>query len=305
MYYILTTYFPNHWDKIPNNRTSYKRRFLSITDDRLKNNTPTIFLWINKDSKNIEKAWIGKIFNIEKTDDSIFYSIKIEKEIEVDPEFASTKIGWYVIDEELDLSKDEVSQKTTNPHILNGNWDQGIALNLHTLKSIKLPDGKFDTTYTTLGNALHKLKYWKDISFIPFIVDNVCVFLNNDFSNFLKITDVILPVPPSDTSRSFQPVYELAKSVSSKVNIPADFNYLIKLKSTSQIKSIEDPDERKRILDGAIDMKDKRYEGKNVLLFDDLFRSGSTLAEITKLLKDKGKVKLVFVLTITKTRTKR
>lgn len=78
-----------------------------------------------------------------------------------------------------------------------------------------------------------------------------------------------------------------------------------KLKSTSQIKSIEDAEKRIEILKNAFDIEDLRYKNKNILLFDDLYRSGSTLEEIAKVLKNKGKIKNVFVLTITRTRTKR
>jgi predicted amidophosphoribosyltransferase len=42
-----------------------------------------------------------------------------------------------------------------------------------------------------------------------------------------------------------------------------------------------------------------------VLLFDDLYRSGETLKEITRVLMEEGQVSKVFVLTITKTRRKR
>ena len=44
---------------------------------------------------------------------------------------------------------------------------------------------------------------------------------------------------------------------------------------------------------------------KNVLIFDDLYRSGDTLSAISKRLLNKGKVNTVKVLCITKTRTKR
>ena len=43
--------------------------------------------------------------------------------------------------------------------------------------------------------------------------------------------------------------------------------------------------------------------GKKVLLFDDLYRSGSTLNEITNTLYEEGGVSDVYVLTITKTRS--
>jgi competence protein ComFC len=308
MYYILTTHFPDHWDKIRNNKTSYLKKFLNVPKDELIDNTQAIFLRINRSNGNIEKSWLVKVHNIEITRDKLNFSVSIEKENEVDPEFTKTKIGWYVIDEELHLTKEPPNVTSNNFNIqeLSGNWDKGWALDLHTLHSIKLADGKFDTTYTFLGNALNKLKYWKDRSFIPAIIDAATEFINSEeYKEYFTSIDVIIPGPPSDTSRSFQPVYELAKLLSSRIGKPIDTEYLIKLKSTSQLKGIEDPDKRKEILKNAFDLQNNNYENKNILLFDDLFRSGSTLEEITNVLKHKGKVNKIFILTITKTRTKR
>lgn len=48
-----------------------------------------------------------------------------------------------------------------------------------------------------------------------------------------------------------------------------------------------------------------KYQNKKVLIFDDLFRSGSTLKEITKTLYNTGKVQNVYIVTLTKTRSKR
>ena len=45
-------------------------------------------------------------------------------------------------------------------------------------------------------------------------------------------------------------------------------------------------------------------EGKGILLFDDLYRSGATVSAITALLKNEGKAKAVRLLTLTQTRSK-
>jgi predicted amidophosphoribosyltransferase len=45
-----------------------------------------------------------------------------------------------------------------------------------------------------------------------------------------------------------------------------------------------------------------RTSGKNLLLFDDLYRSGATVSAITELLKSQGKAKAVYLLTLTETR---
>jgi predicted amidophosphoribosyltransferase len=58
-------------------------------------------------------------------------------------------------------------------------------------------------------------------------------------------------------------------------------------------------------MEGAFSVSDQRYANKKVLIFDDLFRSGTTLKEITRVLYEVGKVQNVYVVTLTKTRVNR
>ncbi|MBF4349381.1 ComF family protein, partial [Vibrio anguillarum] len=50
---------------------------------------------------------------------------------------------------------------------------------------------------------------------------------------------------------------------------------------------------------------DLRYASDKVLIIDDLFRSGSTLNELTKTMYNQGNVDNVYVVTLTKTRVHR
>ena len=115
----------------------------------------------------------------------------------------------------------------------------------------------------------------------------------------------IIPVPPSDFSRSYQPTLEIAKGVGEKIGKTVLHRYLSKIKQTNELKSTSDPNERKAILKDAFKVNYDWMNGKKVLLFDDLYRSGSTLNEITKTLYNQGGVDKVYVLTITKTRSNR
>jgi len=185
---------------------------------------------------------------------------------------------------------------------LKGNWKSGYAIELHTKKSVFIAPGQFDTTYTDTGLALNLLKYHQDYSQISVLSDLAISFLKSRKAT--PYIDVIIPVPPS-AFRKTQPVEEIAKIISKKLSIPIDIKFLLKLHDTSQLKGIDDPIERKKILEGVFEVSDLRYNGKRVLLFDDLFRSGSTLNEITRILYTNGKVRFVYVLTLTKTRIKR
>lgn len=97
-------------------------------------------------------------------------------------------------------------------------------------------------------------------------------------------------------------MYEIAKKISELIRIPIDLDYIHKIKNTEQVKSVQDKTEREHIMDGAFGVPDQRYANKKVLIFDDLFRSGTTLKEMTKVLYEVGKVQNVYVVTLTKTR---
>jgi predicted amidophosphoribosyltransferase len=71
-----------------------------------------------------------------------------------------------------------------------------------------------------------------------------------------------------------------------------------------QLKDVFDYDERWRLLDGLHEVEKPRVEGRRVLLFDDLFRSGATMNAITNALYDQGQARDVYALTLTRTRSK-
>ena len=187
--------------------------------------------------------------------------------------------------------------------ILKGNWKAGWAIDLHTISSVPLGDGKFNTIYTPIGGALNGLKYHHDFSQASILSKYAIDFLKTRL--VVKYLNVILPVPPSVLEREHQPVYEVAERIGSHLQIPVDMQYLFKKKETSQLKNIDDQNERDNLLKEAFNIKNKRYKNMKILLFDDLYRSGSTLKAITDILYTEGKVQNVYVLTLTKTRVKK
>ena len=193
----------------------------------------------------------------------------------------------------------------TNPQKLNGHWNEGWALDLHTLYSIPIaPEWRiYDTKRPPIAEELYLLKYRNQ----KHRVENIAI-VAAEFLTTKKIDwslDVIIPIPPSDMTREFQPVYEMAKSIGRLVGLPVDFNTLKKVKSTSQLKEIEDPDTRREILKDAFSINFNALSEKDVLIFDDLYRSGETLNAVCDVIMNKGKARGVYVLTITKTRSKR
>ena len=216
-----------------------------------------------------------------------------------------------------------------NPQRLSGLWKAGFALDLHTLSSIPKEwttkkvteivfiDGEpvtiekevqdkvieWNTTYTPIGLEMNHLKYHGQLHRAEVIGETAAIFLMHQIPSW-KI-DLIIPIPPSNTTRNYQPVYEIVTHVGKRCSLPIDFHNLTKLKSTFELKGIDDPTKRKELLKGAFSIQNNSLTGKSILLFDDLYRSGETLNAVCDIITNQGKAKSVYVLTITKTRSKR
>lgn len=189
-----------------------------------------------------------------------------------------------------------------HPQVINGNWLRGIALDFHTTSST--PAGpneyghmQYSTVRPPIAELLYQLKYKSDMAAAQGIIDTAGAYLNRSSAAL----DLIIPVPPSNP-RTVQPVIVLADGVGKVANLPV-VNCVTTTRATSQLKNVTDPEERRKLVDGLYAVDARYTEGKNVLLFDDLYRSGSTLNAITDVVLSQGRAASVRVLTITKTRS--
>lgn len=190
------------------------------------------------------------------------------------------------------------------PIRMPGRWREGFVLDYHTLGSSFLGHDEyghpiFDTKRTELGELLYRLKYRSDNSVVEEIVRTAAQFVNS----WNPGVEVIVPVPPS-RSRSLQPVLILAAGLSKQLGIPCLEKIVTKVKEIPELKNVYEYDERLRLLAGAHVVEESLVAGKKVLLFDDLYRSGATMNDITALLYDQGRAAEVFALAITRTRSK-
>lgn len=99
-----------------------------------------------------------------------------------------------------------------------------------------------------------------------------------------------------------QPVILLAEGLGKALGLPVA-DCITTTRPATQLKGVMDPGKRKELLDGLHAVDAKQTRGRNILLFDDLFRSGSTMNAITDLLLGAGKAASVRALTITRTRS--
>lgn len=192
-----------------------------------------------------------------------------------------------------------------NPTRIAGRWSNGFTLDVHTASSELLGHDEyghpqFASKRSEIGELLYKLKFRRDRSVIPEIAAVVGTFAES----YLPTVDLIVPIPPS-TPRTEQPVILLAHAIGARIGIPVIEDCVWKVRETSQLKNIFDFDQRLRLLDGAFEIDRSLANGKRVLLFDDLYRSGATLNAVTSLLYDPGGASDVVALTLTRTRSLR
>lgn len=191
---------------------------------------------------------------------------------------------------------------TVNPQWLHGPWNAGWALDVHTLSSHPLLTGGFDTARTEIGELLYRLKYRDEWDALGPLADAAADFLRTRI--ILRDLFAIVPAPPS-TDRLRQPVAELAEQIGQRVNLPVMADYLEKTRRTPPLKNVHDSESRQQLLKGSFRIKEQSLSGQRILLFDDLFRSGETLGELTRVSLEQGRVERVYVLTLTRTRSNR
>ncbi len=131
-----------------------------------------------------------------------------------------------------------------NPRQIYGNWRSGWALDIHTVSSRLLPDGGYDTERTELGELVFQLKDRNDKSKVESIVEVAAKFVKEKYSVdghlILPYLKAIVPIPPSDTNRVFQPVTEIAQKMGKHLKLPVKTDYLIKIKQTVPLKNLPD-----------------------------------------------------------------
>lgn len=186
-----------------------------------------------------------------------------------------------------------------------GNWKSGLAFDVHTLSSTYIGPNEFghdqwENVRSEMGELVYKLKYRNDRSALEPIVALL------DKIKGIEQFDYIIPIPPTHRSRAFQPVTEIARAIGRRRGVEVRADFLKKRDGGEQLKNVHDPEEREKLLRASLHIdNDRSMAERDVLLVDDLYRSGATLSVATGLLYDEAKAKTVCVLTMTKTRSKR
>lgn len=100
----MVTEFENHWDRIPNDKTSYPMFMIpgeGKQPEKIIENTQTIFIKKNKQTKIVEEAWEGFVNNFTFKTGKIYFKVNINKKILPIPEYSNYENGWHIYESEM------------------------------------------------------------------------------------------------------------------------------------------------------------------------------------------------------------
>jgi competence protein ComFC len=184
---------------------------------------------------------------------------------------------------------------------IEGPWDAGVVIDKHTLSSEFLGNNEygrpmFDTKRTEIGELVYQLKYQSNQAVLPHIVQLVKESIKS-----IELFDAIVPIPPSNQNRALQPVYLISEAIGKQFNVPVV--HALNKNSLEEMKGVLDKTERiDKLRETVAIQSEYDFNGKAILIIDDLFDSGSTLSVAAELVKDIGKARYVGVLAMTKTK---
>ena len=118
----------------------------------------------------------------------------------------------------------------------------------------------------------------------------------------LKNYDIIIPVPihkKRKLQRGYNQTELIAREIAKNINVTLQTNVLIKTKNT-EVQSLLTKRQRSQNVKNAYNTRNtERIKDKKIILFDDIYTTGSTVRECSKTLKKAG-AKEILVLTVAK-----
>ncbi len=181
---------------------------------------------------------------------------------------------------------------SARPKPLRGPWRAGFALDFNS----KFAGARWGRT--ELGEWIYRFKYGGEQIVVDHLAARLAEFIR---AHSEMRVDLIVPIPSTKKERPYDPVPMLARTLGRAVNVAVSETTLVKTRTTRLQKEMTNLAQKQSNVQGAFGVVDpSAVRGKRVLLLDDFYDSGTTLAEATRVLLAAGAAE-VYVLTVTKT----
>lgn len=176
---------------------------------------------------------------------------------------------------------------------------------INKIENVKEDTSKFYDfqikTYQYKGEVRNKIIDYKfnEKSYMCYTFEKM-ITKNEKIYSFLKKYDIILYVPmfkKQEHKRGYNQTYLIAKEIGKKLEIPTEKNNLIKIKNTKKQSTLTKEERKTNVKDAFEIRKPERILNKKVILFDDIFTTGNTANECSRIIKEAG-AKEIVVLTI-------
>ncbi|MDE3088627.1 MAG: RecQ family ATP-dependent DNA helicase [Chloroflexota bacterium] len=198
-------------------------------------------------------------------------------------------------DDESDALPDDAITRflsSARPKPLRGPWNVGFALDFNS----KFAGARWGRT--ELGEWIYRFKYGGEQIVADYLATRLAEFIRTHSE--MRV-DLIAPIPSTKKERPYDPVPLLARALGKAVKVAVTETALVKTRATRLQKEMTNLAQKQSNVQGAFGVVDpSAVRGKRVLLLDDFYDSGATLAEATRVLLAAGAAE-VYVLTITKT----
>jgi len=192
--------------------------------------------------------------------------------------FENYFLSWFK-KPEFDYDRLLVEQDKIAPLPLTGKFDWGVALDYYKEEN--------SNTHTLLSEYLYRFKYNQDEKCGQILSTVLKIFLDNNPMEYN--IDLTTFVPVTVTGRIFRIMeYILTRP---DIRLPGSFipRLLMRRKVVGQAKDIQGAWRKREVIRDIYKINENfEFRDKNILIFDDIYDSGATLDECTRILKNAG-----------------
>jgi len=128
------------------------------------------------------------------------------------------------------------------------------------------------------------------------------ILKNEKVCGLLKKYDIIIPVPihkKRKLERGYNQTELIAKTIANQTHIKLEKDLLIKQSNIVSQSSLNKNDRKQNVKNAFVIKNTEKIENKKILIFDDIYTTGSTVNECSKILRKAGATR-IGILTISK-----